>query len=76
MTEGMESATGYAIPGDEKNGWGPESIPGLSKRESFAMYAMQGLLSNPVMVEQYKSEYLCELSVKSADDLIKALNEE
>lgn len=42
---GEEPATGFSIPGDEKAGWRPESISGLTIRQQFAMAAMQGLLA-------------------------------
>jgi len=54
---------------------------GLTKREYFAAKAMQGLLSNPEWMREYKGEkylmetdILAEVSVKIADKLIKALN--
>lgn len=45
---------------------------GLTKREYFAAMAMQGIISNPIH-DQYKST-VAEVSVKMADELIKALN--
>ena len=55
---------------------------GLTKREYFAAMAMQGLLANSEWMRNYKGEkylmegyILGEVSVKSADALIKALNE-
>ena len=54
---------------------------GLTKREYFASKAMQGLLSNPEWMKEYKGEkYLmqtdivAEVAIKTADELIKALN--
>jgi hypothetical protein len=35
-----DQAFGYAVPGDEKAGWLPEGVPGLTKREEFAKAAM------------------------------------
>jgi len=53
----------------------------LTNREYFAAKAMQGLLSNPEWMREYKGEkylmetdILAEVSVKIADKLIKALN--
>ncbi len=53
----------------------------LTKREYFAAKAMQGLLSNPEWMKEYKGEkYLmqtdivAEVAIKTADELIKALN--
>jgi hypothetical protein len=53
----------------------------LAKREYFAAKAMQGLLSNPEWMKEYKGEkYLmqtdivAEVAIKTADELIKALN--
>jgi hypothetical protein len=60
-----------------------EQTDGLTKREYFAAKAMQGLLSNPQWMREYKSEkYLmeadivAEVAVKIADELIKGLNKE
>ena len=44
---GSESATGFAIPGDEKYGWMPESIPGLTIRQKFAIDCISGFDSMP-----------------------------
>jgi hypothetical protein len=56
---------------------------GLTKREYFAAKAMQGLLSNPQWMREYKGEkYLmeadivAEVAVNIADELIKGLNKE
>ena len=53
----------------------------LTKREYFAAKSMQGLLSNPEWMKEYKGEkYLmqtdivAEVAIKTADELIKALN--
>ena len=53
----------------------------LTNREYFAAKAMQGLLSNPEWMREYKGEkylmetdILAEVSVKIADKLIKELN--
>lgn len=43
--------------------------PGLTKREYFAALAMQGLLSNPVVMGN-----LAEMAVEHADALINELN--
>lgn len=55
---------------------------GLTKREYFAAKAMQGLLSNPEWMREYKgqkylieTDIVAEVSVKIADKLIKGLNE-
>jgi hypothetical protein len=54
---------------------------GLTKREYFAAKAMQGLLSNPEWMREYKgqkylieTDIVAEVSVKIADKLIKGLN--
>ena len=55
--------------------------PGLTKREYFAAMAMQGLLSiydtniNAIIPNDENICYMTTLSVKAADELIKALNE-
>ena len=53
----------------------------LTKREYFAAKAMQGLLSNPEWMREYKgqkylieTDIVAEVSVKIADKLIKGLN--
>lgn len=55
---------------------------GLTKREYFAGLAMQGLLSNPEWMKEYKGEkYLmqtdivAEVAIKTADALLKALED-
>lgn len=54
---------------------------GLTKREYFAGLAMQGLLSNPEWMKEYKGEkYLIQkdiavkLSIEYSDELLKHLN--
>jgi hypothetical protein len=54
---------------------------GLTKREYFAAKAMQGLLSNPEWMKEYKGEkylmqpdIIAEVAIKITDELIKALN--
>ena len=53
----------------------------LTKREYFAAKAMQGLLSNPEWMKEYKGEkylmqrdIIAEVAIKITDELIKALN--
>ena len=48
--------------------------PGLTKREHFAALAMQGMLSNPSYIAGFTEAG--RDSVKQADALIAALNEE
>jgi len=50
---------------------------GLSKREHFAAMAMQGMLSNSVVTNDYDdiSEWLSRRSVKLADALLTALQQ-
>jgi hypothetical protein len=64
----------------QKTGW-ETKFGGLTKREYFAAKAMQGLLSNPEWMKEYKGEkYLMqdsivsEIACKQADALIEALN--
>lgn len=47
---------------------------GLTKREAFAMAAMQGLCGNPRI--EFNCAILSEFAVKQADALIAALNKE
>jgi len=77
-TNPNDSANGFAIPGDEKAGWLPETVSGLTKRESFEMAAMQGYItSNPtVLYDINELAHLSNWSVVTANALIKALNEE
>lgn len=46
---------------------------GLTKREYFALQAMQGMLSNPNLEFDGKEDMLMESSVKCADALLKKL---
>lgn len=48
---------------------------GLTKREAFAMAAMQGIVSNHAMIDITSWEWLAKESVNAADAIIKALNE-
>jgi len=48
---------------------------GLTKREYFAAMAMQGIVSNHLMIDTTNWNWLSEESVKAADALITALNE-
>ncbi len=54
---------------------------GLSKREYFAAMAMQGLVSNPEWMKEYKGEkylmqykIIAEVAAKSADALLAELD--
>lgn len=54
---------------------------GLTKREYFAAMAMQGLLSNPEWMKEYKgekylmeSDIVAELAIKNADAVLEALS--
>jgi len=49
---------------------------GLTKREYFAAMAMQGIVSNHQMIDTVDWIWLAENSVKAADALINALNQE
>ena len=53
----------------------PPVFSGLSKREAFAMAAMQGLLSNPEDTDT-SCESTAECAVEMADVLIAELNKE
>ena len=46
---------------------------GLTKREVFAMAAMQGLMGNEDTTRQINIMAICEAAVNSADALLKAL---
>ena len=54
---------------------------GLTKREYFAARAMQGLLSNPEWMKEYKGEkylmqndVISEIAIKTADKLLSDLD--
>ena len=49
---------------------------GLTKREYFAAFALQGLLSTAHQDFEYNSAEVCQKAVEHADTLIKALNGE
>ena len=56
---------------------------GLTKREYFASKAMQGLLSNPEWMKEYKGEkylmqrdILADIAIKTADNLLSKLSNE
>lgn len=56
---------------------------GLTKREYFASKAMQGLLSNPEWMKEYKgekylmqSDILADIAIKTADNLLSKLSNE
>lgn len=56
---------------------------GLTKREYFASKAMQGLLSNPEWMKEYKgekylmqSDVLADIAIKTADNLLSRLSNE
>ena len=73
-TNGNEPATGYASDNRHEKG--------LTKREQFAMVAMQGLLSiekgamNIDSFRVFSPESISKLAVLHADALISALNEQ
>lgn len=50
----------------------PEQVIGLTKREQFAMAAMQGLLSKHGY-DDYKAESIAEYTVNQADALLAEL---
>ena len=69
----MKNADLPAMP-IELNGFGqyaPEAHTGLTKREMFAMAAMQGICSNPN--DRYTYEQLAGHAVKHADALLAEL---
>jgi hypothetical protein len=47
----------------------------LTKREQFAMAAMQGLFSNSLAIQGSKLSELVVLAVEKADELIEELNQ-
>lgn len=63
---------------DNKN----SNIVSLTKREYFAGLAMQGLLSNPNWMSQYKNdnylfpaEIVAKIAIEKADELLKQLSQ-
>lgn len=65
-TRGFDPAFACAADGAHQEG--------MTKREKFAESAMQALLSNPVVQDLWTDEQVSAQAVKSADELIKALN--
>lgn len=49
--------------------------PGLTKREAFAMAAMQGIMTQPYSATIFYDD-VAQIAVKAADALIKALGGE
>ena len=56
---------------------------GLTKREYFASKAMQGLLSNPEWMKEYKgekylmqSDIVADIAIKTADNILAKLSNE
>lgn len=70
----MKSADMPAMPfeGGGNNGMQPYS--GLTKREMFAMHAMQGILSNS-SIKELNSIALSDIAVEFADTLLHRLEE-
>ncbi len=72
----------YMYDGTKNTSYNPE-CQGLTKREAFAMAAMQGLLSNSHLADILTSanssvdcqSVLISSSVSCADDLLKALED-
>lgn len=73
---GDESATGYGIPGDQKAGWLPEGVPGMTIQLRIAMAAMQGMLSGYDILERafLKPKDVAEQSLAYANALIDEVN--
>lgn len=64
-----------AFPIPHEHGYNSKDSLGLTKREYFAGLAMQAYLSRADLEPNIiGAEYGANLSVKSADELIKALN--
>jgi hypothetical protein len=63
----------FASPTGDHSGY--TATAGLTKRERFAMAAMQGFAADPNMATT-ETKDVAKLSVTWADALIKALNEE
>lgn len=73
--DGNEPATGFAIPGQEKAGWLPESIPGIPVRLLIAKDIMQAHVTSYVHAGfPYKSDADAKEALKDADALLKAYN--
>lgn len=53
---------------------GEQNGVGLTKREYFAVMAMQGILANSEFMLNFKDVDIHIVSVKNADDLISELN--
>ena len=72
----MENGKQSAFPLDGNHTGHPDTI-GLTKREHFAVIALQGMLGNSSLVMAIKTneeiETLCEVSVTLSDELLKQL---
>jgi|GEM_PF-3072469 len=73
-TKGKDQAFGYGLAGDEKAGWLPENVKGMTKREHFAAQAMIGFIPISLRVG-VNSDEIAKKAVELADALIKALNQ-
>jgi len=79
----MEYKLKPAFPANPARPWDNESAGGylgLTKREYFAAIAMQGLLSNPEWMKEYKgekylmqSDIVADVALKHADALLDKL---
>jgi hypothetical protein len=58
----------------QKTGW-EVKFGGLTKREYFVAMAMQGLLSNPSMIDSTDFEWIAQHAAVCADIIIEKLNE-
>jgi len=77
----MKNANKPAMPANlDGHEWqGPTDFDGLTKREMFAMHAMQAMLTSKFVVDfngdslPGENDVLCERAVHYADELLKEL---
>ena len=78
MTNGNDLVTPYAwkIGEDGKTPVINDNTKALTKREYFTAMAIQGILSNPALINTSELEWAAVTSVKAADQIINALNKQ
>jgi hypothetical protein len=81
MENSKQTAFGYGFTTADGSSHVEEK--GLTKREYFAGLAMQGLLSNPEWMKEYKgekylmqSDILAEVAIKTSDTILAKLSNE
>lgn len=73
MENGKQQAFPFTI---EDTGNPSVTSLGLTKREYFAAMAMQGILSNHMLIDSSEWDWVAKNAVKQADELLKQLSDE